>query len=225
MGNERNDEQPDFGRDYFIGMRFNNCRRRHRGGRSDLERTPHAGLIMRLRYVLGAVLISGIALLDLFIKRVVADSFKLGESIEVIPGFFSLTYILNPGAAFGLFSSLDSSIRIPLLLTFSILALGFIAYLYLGPLGRRKLPAVGLPLIAGGAIANLYERMTAGAVVDYLDFYVKGYHWPAFNVADASITVGVALFLIDSLIDSAAATKAPVGIADKGALKKSNERR
>ena len=156
---------------------------------------------MRLRHVFGSVLIIGVALLDLFVKRVVARSFYLGESIEVIPGFFALTYILNPGAAFGLFSSWNSSIRIPLLLAFSILALGFIAYLYLGPLGRRKLPAVGLPLIAAGAIANLYERMTAGAVVDYLDFYIKGYHWPAFNVADASITVGVALLLLDSFMD------------------------
>lgn len=179
---------------------------------------------MRRNYIFGLMLTGGIAVLDLFIKRMVARSFHLGESIEVIPGFFSLTYILNPGAAFGLFSSWDSSIRIPLLLGFSILALGFIAYLYLGPLGTKKLPATALPLIAGGAIANLYERMTAGAVVDYLDFYINGYHWPAFNVADASITVGVALFLINSLIDSAAATKAPVGIADKGALKKTNER-
>lgn len=158
---------------------------------------------MQLRSVLGIVLTSGVAALDLFIKRLVANSFGYGESIEVIQGFFSLTYILNPGAAFGLFSSWDSSIRIPLLLAFSLAALAFIAYLYLGPLGRRRLPAVGLPLIAGGAIANLYERMTDGAVVDYLDFYIKGYHWPAFNVADASITVGVFLLFLDSLFDRA----------------------
>lgn len=158
---------------------------------------------MARKYIFGAMLTAGIVVLDLFIKRLVAGSFSLWESIEVIPGFFSLTYILNPGAAFGLFSTLNSSVRIPLLVAFSVLALGFIAHLYLGPLGRRKLPAVGLPLIAGGAIANLYERIAAGAVVDYLDFYIKGYHWPAFNVADASITVGVALILLDSLVDSA----------------------
>lgn len=156
---------------------------------------------MRLRYVFGALLIGGVALLDLFIKRVVARSFYLGESIEVVPGFFSLTYILNPGAAFGLFSSWDTSLRIPFLLVSSILALGFIGYLYFGPLGKKKLPAIGLPLIAAGAIANLYERVTAGAVVDYLDFYINGYHWPAFNLADASITVGVALLLLDSFMD------------------------
>lgn len=172
---------------------------------------------MRRSYIFGVMITGGIALLDLLIKRVVAESFSLGESSELIPGFFSLTYILNPGAAFGLFSSWDSSIRVPLLLSFSILALIFIASLYIGPLGRRKLPAVGLPLIAGGAIANLYERMTAGAVVDYLDFYVKGYHWPAFNLADASITVGVALLFLDSLFDNASVHKPAAPTAVKAA--------
>lgn len=151
------------------------------------------------RYSLGALLTSGIVLADLYIKRVVANSFSLGERVEVIPGFFALTFVLNPGAAFGLFSSWPSSIRMPLLLTFSILAIAFLLYLYLGSLGKRKTPAVGLSLIAGGAIANLYERVTAGAVVDYLDFYLYGYHWPAFNLADAGITCGVALILCDSL--------------------------
>lgn len=174
---------------------------------------------MQPHYIVGAFVTIGIALLDLFVKRIVAGSFFLGESIEVIPGLFSLTYILNPGAAFGLFSSLDSSIRMPLLLAFSLLALGFISYLYLGPLGRRKLPAIGLPLIAGGAIANLYERIMAGAVVDYLDFYVQGYHWPAFNVADASITVGVALILLDSFLDRASVNAPATQMGEKGISK------
>lgn len=174
---------------------------------------------MRANYLIGAVLTAGIAVVDLSVKRLVAHSFSLGQSVEVIPGFFSLTYILNPGAAFGLFAGWNSSVRIPFLLIVSVLAVGFILYLYLGPLGKRSLPSLGLPLIAGGAIANLYERMTAGAVVDYLDFYIKGYHWPAFNVADASITIGVALILVDSLIDSAAASKAAVVTPDKGARK------
>lgn len=162
---------------------------------------------MQPRYILGALLTIGVVLADLYIKRVVANSFVYGESIEIIPGFFSLTYILNPGAAFGIFSGWNSSIRTPLLLGFSLLALIFIIYLYFGPLGTRKLPAMGLPLIAGGAIANFYERVTAGAVVDYLDFYLYGYHWPAFNVADVSITCGVALILLDSLWDKSGASR------------------
>jgi len=153
------------------------------------------------RSLSGAFLSFGIALADLYLKRLVASSFFIGESVEVIPGFFALTFILNPGAAFGLFSNWDSSIRLPLLLAFSVVALGFIIYLYFGPLGTRRLPAAGLPLIAGGALANFYERLTVGAVVDYLDFYVSSYHWPAFNLADASITMGVVLLLLDSFWD------------------------
>lgn len=159
------------------------------------------------RYLSGALLTCGIALADLFIKRLVAGSFFVGERIEIIPGFFALTYILNPGAAFGIMANWDSSLRVPVLLGFSIAALGFIAYLYFGPLSNSKLAGI-LPLIAGGALANLYERLTAGAVVDYLDVYLYSYHWPAFNLADASITVGVALFLVGSLWEPSSASRA-----------------
>ena len=96
----------------------------------------------------------------------------------------------------------------------SILALGFIGYLYLGPLGKKTLPAIGLPLIAAGAIANMYERVTAGAVVDYLDFYIKTHHWPAFNVADASISVGVAFVLLDSFSEGTSVNTAAVRMED-----------
>ena len=153
------------------------------------------------RYFFGALLTGGIALLDLFIKRVIASSFVYGERIELIPGFFALTYILNPGAAFGIMANWDSWLRVPVLLGFSIAALGFIVFLYARALSGSKVANVALPLIAGGALANLYERLAAGAVVDYLDFYISDYHWPAFNLADASITTGVVLLLISSLFD------------------------
>jgi signal peptidase II len=156
---------------------------------------------MRLRYVVGAVLTGGIALLDLFIKRVVNSSFVYGERVEIVPGFFALTYILNPGAAFGIMADWNSRLRFPVLLIASIVALGFIAYLYFGAMSNNKVADIALPLIAGGALANLYERLAAGAVVDYLDFYISDYHWPAFNLADASITIGVVLLLIKSLFD------------------------
>ena len=156
---------------------------------------------MRLRYLFGAVLTGGIVVLDLFIKRVVSSFFLPRERIEVIPGFFALTYILNPGAAFGIMADWDSALRFPVLVVASIAALGFIGYLYFSAMSRSTVAGIALPLIAGGALANLYERLTAGAVVDYLDFYISDYHWPAFNLADASITTGVALFLIGSFFE------------------------
>lgn len=160
---------------------------------------------MRPRYLFGAFLTGGIVFADLFIKRLVAGSFHLGERLEIIPGFFALTYILNPGAAFGIMANWDSWLRFPVLAVASIIALCFIAYLYFGTLSNNKLASIALPLIAGGALANLYERFTVGAVVDYLDFYVYSYHWPAFNLADASITTAVVLLLITFLFDRAEA--------------------
>jgi signal peptidase II len=159
------------------------------------------------RCLSGALITCGIGLTDLFTKRMVANSFSLGERLEVIPGFFAITYILNPGVAFGLLSGWDSWLRLPFLLGGTVVALAFILYLYFGPLAHGKLAGLALPLIAGGALANFYERVTIGAVVDYLDFYVSSYHWPAFNLADASITLGVALLLVDSLWDHSGATQ------------------
>jgi len=156
---------------------------------------------MRLRYLFGAFLTGGIAILDLFIKRVIASSFLYGERIELIPGFFALTYVLNPGAAFGIMADWDSALRVPVLVVASIAALGFIGYLYFATMSGSTAASIALPLIAGGAVANLYERLTAGAVVDYLDVYISCYHWPAFNLADASITTGVTLLFLGSFLD------------------------
>lgn len=156
---------------------------------------------MRPRYLLGAFLTGGIVFADLFIKRLVAGSYHLGERLEIIPGFFALTYILNPGAAFGIMADWDSALRVPVLLVASIAALGFLGYLYFNAMSGSAVASVALPLIAGGALANLYERLTAGAVVDYLDFYISRYHWPAFNLADASITSGVTLLFLASFLE------------------------
>ena len=106
------------------------------------------------QYLLGALLMFGIVLADLFIKRLVANTFSLGERLEIIPGFFAITYILNPGVAFGLLSGWESWLRLPLLLIFSLVAIGFIVYLYLGPLTNDKVARIALLLIAGGRISN-----------------------------------------------------------------------
>lgn len=156
---------------------------------------------MRPRYLFGAFLTGGIVFADLFVKRLVAGSFHLGERLEIIPGFFALTYVLNPGAAFGIMANWDSWLRFPVLVVVSIAALGFLGYLYFSAMSRSTVASIALPLIAGGALANLYERLAAGAVVDYLDFYISNYHWPAFNLADASITTGVALLFIGSYFE------------------------
>jgi len=115
----------------------------------------------------------------------------LNHSIPVIDGVFSLTYIRNTGAAFGILAGSAAAFRLPFLVLFSLLAIGFIFMML------RRLPdeetglITALAFILGGAIGNLIDRIVYGEVIDFLDFYWSSYHWPAFNLADSFITVGV----------------------------------
>jgi signal peptidase II len=117
----------------------------------------------------------------------------LYHSIPVIDGFFSLTYIRNTGAAFGILAGSGAAFRLPFLMLFSLFAIGFIIVML------RRLPEretgliIALTFILGGAIGNLIDRLAYAEVIDFLDFYWGNYHWPAFNVADSFITVGVVI--------------------------------
>lgn len=133
---------------------------------------------------------------DQLTKWWVVRNFSIYESQEVIPGFFSITYITNTGAAFGFLSGDYGAWRQLFFVTVGILALGFIAYVFKQFKEQGAIFAVSLTLIAAGAVGNLIDRLRFGSVIDFLDFYVNNHHWPAFNVADSSITVGVGLFLI-----------------------------
>jgi len=136
-----------------------------------------------------------IALLDQIAKLLVRHNFELYESVPVIDGFFNLTYIANPGAAFGLFAGIDSVWvnRIFILITFA--ALPLVVYMYREVEAADRRLAVSLILVGGGALGNLIDRLTVGPVTDFLDFYIGSYHWPAFNVADSCITIGVLIMI------------------------------
>jgi signal peptidase II len=147
--------------------------------------TPKTKLVVS---VLIAILV-----LDQLTKWVVDRTMPLHHSIPVIDGFFNLTYIRNTGAAFGIFAGSAAAFRLPFLLVFSLLAIGFIIMMVRRlPDGEKGL-ITALALILGGALGNLIDRALYGEVIDFLDFYWKSYHWPAFNVADSCITIGVAI--------------------------------
>jgi signal peptidase II len=116
-------------------------------------------------------------------------------SVPVIDGLFNLTYIRNTGAAFGIFAGSAASFRLPFLILFSVVAVGFVLSML------RRLPndqtglISALSFIIGGAVGNLIDRILYGEVIDFLDFYWGSYHWPAFNLADSFITVGVLIIL------------------------------
>lgn len=136
-----------------------------------------------------------IIFLDQVTKLQIMQTMRLHESISVIPNLFSLTYIRNPGAAFGLLAGSSNAFRMVFFGLTSIFALGLLGTILLRMPEDDWMGRVSVSGILGGAIGNLIDRLRYGEVIDFLDFYVENYHWPAFNVADSAITVGV-IFLI-----------------------------
>ena len=170
--------------------------------------TPPSGQIhaMRKAHLLIAV---AIVLLDRLTKYIVARNISLHESINVIPGFFRLTHVQNRGAAFGLFSDSPSEYKVAVLVLFSLVALVVVSALLWKNSHAINTTGFGLALILGGAVGNLWDRLVAGHVVDFLDFSVAGYHWPAFNVADSAIVIGALLLVTEILFSKPAEDKKP----------------
>jgi signal peptidase II len=140
-----------------------------------------------------------ILVLDQATKWVVRQRFELHESVELIPHFFSLTRVHNTGAAFGMLNDVDFAFKSVVLVLVAAAALAGVA-LYAAMLPPAQwLARLGLACILGGAAGNLIDRITLGYVVDFFDFYWRGWHFWAFNVADAAITAGVALMILDLL--------------------------
>jgi signal peptidase II len=140
-----------------------------------------------------------VVVLDQIVKAIVRREIALNESITVIPGFFDLTRVHNTGTAFGFMNATEFPFKTVILACIAIGALVALAA-YAATLPENQwLARIGLALILGGAAGNLIDRITEGYVVDFVDLYWAGWHFWAFNVADASITVGVALMILDLL--------------------------
>jgi signal peptidase II len=130
---------------------------------------------------------------DQVTKQIVDRSMPLYHSIPILEGFFNLTYVRNTGAAFGLFAGSAEIFRRPFLIIVSIVAIGFIFNMLRRLYDDEKGLVTALAFILGGAVGNLIDRIFYGEVIDFLDCYWGSYHWPAFNVADSFITIGVGL--------------------------------
>ena len=137
--------------------------------------------------------------LDQAAKWAVAKNITLHDGIQIIPGFFRLTHVENRGAAFGLFADSPSEWKIAALVLFSIVALAIVSVLLWRNNHSMNSTGIGLALILGGAVGNLWDRLLSGRVVDFLLFYVGQYQWPAFNVSDSAIVVGAGLLVIEIL--------------------------
>lgn len=135
-------------------------------------------------------------LLDQASKLYIDASFELYQSVTVLENFFHITYIRNRGAAFGILS--DNALRLPFFITVSIIAI-IGTFWYLRQLrADQKLSHLSLGLILSGAIGNLIDRIRLGEVIDFVDVHWYNHHWPAFNVADSAICIGVGLLLLET---------------------------
>ena len=145
---------------------------------------------LKLAAIAGVVII-----FDQITKAVIRNTLTLYHSITVIPGFFNIVHIHNPGGVFGFMANKSPLMRNLLFILLSSLAICLIFYLYKNTPKKYSLLSTCFALILGGALGNLIDRIRFGKVVDFLDFYIGSYHWPAFNVADSAITVGIIIYV------------------------------
>ena len=151
---------------------------------------------MRLLYLALSFLLFG---MDRLSKNLIVSHLPLYESIPIVQDFFHLTHVANTGALFGLMAGMAAPLRGIVFITIPVLAIVLIL-IFQYRSAEDELPLqIGLSLILGGAMGNLYDRIVYGHVVDFLDFSVAGHHWPAFNLADSSICLGVFTLILDLL--------------------------
>lgn len=137
------------------------------------------------------ILIIVFLIIDIISKLVVSNLMSVNDSIIVIKDFFYITYVRNTGAAWSIFSGKTLGLVI-----ISLIIISFIVY-YVGKnKPKSKIEVLGYSMILGGAIGNLLDRIVYGYVIDFFDFYIFGYSYPIFNLADSFIFIGVVLLII-----------------------------
>ncbi len=137
--------------------------------------------------------------LDQVTKALVRNAMSVHEAVDIVPGLLSLTRVHNTGAAFGMLNAVDFPFKPVVLTVVALVALGGVAW-YTSTVSKGDVLArIGVAAIAGGAVGNLIDRSTLGYVLDFVDAHWRGWHFWAFNVADAAITVGVGLMILDML--------------------------
>lgn len=154
---------------------------------------------MKLKYVTLTIISAIVLVLDQVTKIYIDRTMDLHTSITVIENFFNITYMRNKGAAFSFLSSF--SYRLPFFILISLIAVVVIIVVMYRLRPDQKFTAVSLSLIFSGALGNLIDRVRLGEVIDFLDVHWYQHHWPAFNVADSAICVGVFLLAIDMFIE------------------------
>ena len=160
------------------------------------------GANLRNKYLFLFVISSSLIVIDQYTKFMVTLHIPLSYSINVVEGFFNLTHVRNSGVAFGIFSEQNSQLKPYLLIFVSIIAIIAILIIFHQTEKEKRMVQGGLVLVFSGAIGNLIDRVLHKEVSDFIDIFFNNRHWPAFNVADACITIGVMLLAADLLVSS-----------------------
>lgn len=162
---------------------------------------------MKRKYWVLLIFCFGILLLDQWTKSLIVQKLPLYQRVEVIQGFFNIIHVRNTGGAFGIFGGEKGGVGSILFVAVSLLAIGSIIYLFIKIKENEKTLALSFSLVLSGAIGNLIDRLRYGEVIDFLDFYLSSTHWPAFNVADSAICIGIGLLALELLIRDRKKTK------------------
>lgn len=155
------------------------------------------------KYLILIAMMGMLVAIDQLTKFLVSGNFRLGQSMAVVENYLNLTLVYNHGAAFGMLSTLDESIREPFFFIVPALTLLLILFVFSRLRDDQQMSIYALSLIVGGAVGNLIDRLRLGYVIDFVDFHWKSkYHFPAFNVADTAICIGVFILLLSIFYES-----------------------
>jgi signal peptidase II len=162
---------------------------------------------LRHKYYWVGAIIGLILILDQATKYLVEKHIRLYETITVVPGFFNLTHVRNRGAAFGILAEAPGVWRGVFFISVTVVAVAVIGFLIRTT--KERLHIIAFSLIAGGAVGNLVDRLRYTEVIDFIQWYVKSYYWPSFNIADSAISAGVVLLVVDMLLGSSTKSQMP----------------
>ncbi len=151
-------------------------------------------------YVLPLWLGGAVVALDQATKALVRWQLTLHDSVTVVPGVLDITHVRNTGAAFGILNAAEFPFKSAVMLTIALAAFAAIAYFATRLAAHEVVARIGLTLVLAGAVGNLIDRATVGYVTDFVDVYWRGWHFWAFNVADAAISIGAGLVILDLLV-------------------------
>jgi signal peptidase II len=152
---------------------------------------------MKKKYWVLLFLCIWILSVDQWTKYSIQKRLPLHHTVSVVKGFFNLTHVRNPGGAFGILGGEGGGLSSSLFVLVSLIAIGIIIFFFFKTREDEEILSLAFSMVLSGAIGNLIDRFRIGEVIDFFDFQISSFHWPAFNIADSAITIGIGLILVE----------------------------